>query len=197
VLSYEPLDVLAQDVCLQIHPISNFPLAQSRHFICVRDNPDLKLILLNAGDGQTDSVHSNRALQHYIAHDLRICLYPEQPILLRPLPPCDLAQAVDMTGYEVAIQPSIGTQRTLKIHERTNARVLQTRKTPSLFQQIELDDRTNATSIDLHRRQTTTVHRHAVADFQAAGTGFRANCQSNAVRRRFNACDGASVFDNA
>src|SRR5437588_12057518 len=55
----ELFDVFANQIRFEIDRVAKLALAQSRCFVCVRDDPDTKPFLPNARHRQADAVHSD------------------------------------------------------------------------------------------------------------------------------------------
>ena len=112
-------------------------------------------------------------------------------------PANDPADAVDMSGHEVASDTSVSRQRAFEVDQGTGPGELQIRAFPRLAQQIELNQLAFGSRPHLHDGQAATVHRHAVADFQSLTAHLRTHGQFNRFARLVDLGDDACLFDNA
>src|SRR5579862_6709214 len=64
------LDVFAQQIRFEINGVSDLPFPQRGDFVSVRNDPDAKALLVDAGDRQADAIHGNRTFEDHVAHDL-------------------------------------------------------------------------------------------------------------------------------
>src|SRR5436190_2530598 len=128
------LHVFAEQVCLEVHGISNRALAQRGVFIRVRNDPDAKTFFAHTGDGEADSVHGDGSFEDNVTHHFRRRGDVEHVILAGAFPPPNLSDAVNVAGDEMASEFGIGAERTFQVHERAGPGELQVGAPPRFLE---------------------------------------------------------------
>src|SRR5262249_15423559 len=181
----------------QVDRVSYSTIAQRRRLPGMRDDPEPEATGGQSRDGKADAVHGDRSLEHdQAAQRCRSCDL-QNMIGPRAFPAGDLAEPIDVTGDEVAVEASVGAQRSLQVHPGAGAGELQVRATPRLAQQIEVKDLPRAARRQAHDREATTIHGEAVTDFQSTSRATRLDEQADGRTIVLHRLNPAGLFHDA
>ena len=117
----EPLDVLREHVCLEVHVRAGLEPAEGRHLQRVRDERDCEGVVTEIRDRQRDAVHGDGSLLDAVAEHIRGSLDPHTPAVPLRLDRPHAADAVDVPLHVVAAERLTRPHRGLDVHLGTEA----------------------------------------------------------------------------
>ena len=94
----------------------------------------------------------------------------------------DAADAVDVTGDEMAVEAAGNRKRPFQIHQRARSNELQIGTLPGFMQKIEVDRRGPLLSAYFNDSQTATVDCQAVSESETFGAGAGDDRKTNPGR---------------
>ncbi len=189
----EALHIFSDHVGFDVDRVSGLADSQGGHRGGVGDDADLETLVGAAVDRQADAVHGHRSLlDHVPGQRGGYGKGQNDGVALGP-PAAQGAQAVHVTGHQVAVEPIGQAQCPLQVHPVAHRGLAEGRE----GQRFRGHVRVEPAGGQVHRRQAGAVDRDAVADPGAVQDEVGLDLDASARARRPDPPDGPQPLDDS